>query len=79
MTTQYIYFIIFACLAYLIVTYRSVAQAVYLLVRLARQKLQIFKWWILNDPDTPWTRFIIWRRSLRLAKELMKELQDGNK
>jgi len=76
MTTQYIYYIIFACLAYLIVTDRSVAQALLLVIRLMRQKLQILKWWIINDPSTPWTRFIMWRRSLKMAEELMKEFQD---
>ena len=78
MTTQYIYFIIFACLAYLIVTDRSVAQALTLVIQIGRQKLQILKWWILNDPSTPWTKFIMWRRSLRLAKELMNELKNNN-
>jgi len=79
MTVSYIYFIIFACFAYLIVTDRSIAHALYLLVRIARRKLQVFKWWILHDPATPWTRFIMWRRSLHLAKELMNEIQSKNK
>lgn len=79
MTTQYIYFVIFAFLAYLIITDRSVAQAFLLVIRLMRQKLQIFKWWIINDPSTPWTRFIIWRRSLKMAEELMKEFEEKNK
>ena len=79
MTAQYVYFIIFACLGYLIVTDRSVAQAVYLCVRIVRQKLQIMKWWIMNDPSTPWMRYIMWRRSLRLAKELMDELKSNAK
>lgn len=79
MTAQYVYFIIFACLGYLIVTDRSIAQAVNLGVKILRQKLQILKWWIVNDPSTPWTRFIMWRRSLRLAKELMKELESNAK
>jgi hypothetical protein len=79
MTAQYVYFIIFACLGYLIVTDKSVAQAFYLCVKIARQKLQVMKWWIMNDPSTPWVRYMMWRRSLRLAKELMDELKSNAK
>lgn len=79
MTAQYVYFIIFACLGYLIVTDRSIAQAVNLGVKILRQKLQILKWWIVNDPSTPWTKYIMWRRSLKLAKELMREIESDAK
>lgn len=79
MTAQYVYFVIFACIGYLIVTDKSVAQAFYFVSKLFAQKFQIFKWWLINNPSTPWMRYIMWRRSLRLAKELMDELKSDAK
>ncbi len=76
MTAQYIYLIIFFCLGYLIVTDESIAKAVFFVSRIARNKFEIFKWWLIHNPKTPWARYSMHRRSMKLAEELMKELQD---
>jgi len=31
-------------------------------------------WWLLNNPKNPVVKYLIYRRSLRLAKELMVEI-----
>ena len=77
MTTQYIYFIIFACLAYLIVTDQSVAKLFVLLTGLLKFQYQKYRWIIMHHPKTPWARYAMWRRSNRLAEELMKEFENG--
>ena len=79
MTAQYVYLIIFACIAYLIVTDESIAKAFYFVTRIIRNKFEVFKWWLINNPRTPWARYFMWRRSNQLAKELMNELQSKNK
>ena len=76
MTAQYVYLVIFACAAYLIVTDESVAKAFYYVTRIIRNKFEIFKWWLIHNPSTPWARYSMWRRSNQLAKELMKEFED---
>ena len=76
MTAQYLYLVIFACAAYLIVTDESVAKAFYYVTRIIRNKFEIFKWWLIHNPSTPWARYSMWRRSNQLAKELMKEFED---
>lgn len=76
MTSQYIYLIIFFCLGYLIVTDESVAKAVVFITRIARNKFEIFKWWFIHNPKTPWARYSMHRNSVKLAKEIMKEIQD---
>jgi len=78
MTTQYIYFIIFACLAYLIVTDQSVAKLFVLLTGLLKFQYQKYKWIIMHHPKTPWARYSMWRRSWKLAKELQKEFDSKN-
>ena len=79
MSSTYIYFVIFFCVAYLIVTDQSVARAFYMLTQLAQVQYEKTKWWILHNPANPIVKYLIWRRSNQLAKELMKELESRNK
>ena len=74
MNPLYIYFIIFFCIGYLIVSDASVARLFVLLTGLVRIKYQKIKWFLLHNPSNPLVKFMIHRRSLRLAKELAKEL-----
>jgi len=74
MSAQYIYFIIFFCIAYLILTDASVSKAFYLLTELVKVQYQKVKWILFNDPANPIVKFMMWRRSMKLAKELMEEM-----
>ena len=76
MSPQYIYFIIFAVLAYVIVTDNSVASAVVLITRMIKLQYEKTKWWLIHNPANPVVKYMIWRRSMKLAKELEKELND---
>ncbi len=78
MSSLYIYFIIFFCIAYLILTDSSVARGFYMLTQLARVEYEKVKWWILHSPDNLIVRWLIHRRSIKMAKELMKEFEDKN-
>jgi hypothetical protein len=78
MSSTYIYFVIFFCIAYLIVTDQSVARAFYMLTQLAQVQYEKTKWWILHNPANPIVKYFIWRRSMKLAEEMMKEFQDKN-
>ena len=74
MNPLYIYFLIFFCIGYLIVSDASVARLFVLLTALARIQYQKIKWWLLNNPNNPLVKFMMHRRSLRIAKEMMEEL-----
>ncbi len=76
MNTIYIYFVIFFCIGYLIVTDQSIARAVYMLTQLARVEYEKVKWWILHNPANPIVKYFMWRRSMKLAKELMDEYEN---
>jgi len=78
MTVQYVYLIIFACVLYLIITDESIAKAFYLMIKIVQNKFTIFWWWLVHNPTTPWVKYSMWRRSNRIAKELMKELEKNN-
>jgi hypothetical protein len=79
MSTNYIYFIIFFCIAYLIITDNSVAKGFYMLTQLAKVQYEKTKWWILHNPANPIVRYIMWRRAYKLAQELQKEIKSKNK
>lgn len=79
MTFQYVCFIIFAVLAYLIVTDQSIAKFVVLISKIVKLQFEKFKWIVKYHPQTPWARYLMWRQSIRIAKELEKEFGDGNR
>jgi hypothetical protein len=75
MNPFYIWFVIFACIGYLIVTDASVARLFVLLTALARIQYEKIKWWVLYNPANPIVKWLMWRNALRLAKELEKEFK----
>ena len=77
--TYYAWFIVFAVVAYFIATDDSIAAAFYYVTRIIKNKYLVFQWWLIHNPKTPWARYSMWKRSNKLAEELMKELQSKNK
>ena len=76
MTAQYIYLVIFFCIGYLIITDQSIAKAVVYVTQIATNKFLVFRWWLVHNPKTPWARYSIYRNSMKMAKELMKEFEN---
>jgi len=75
MNPFYLWFVIFSCIGYLIVTDASVARLFVLLTGLARVQYEKIKWWVLYNPANPIVKWLMWRNALRLAKELEKEFK----
>ena len=78
MEYYYIWFFLFAVTAYFIVTDSSVAQAVYYFSKLLKFQYGKTKWWLLNNPRNPIVKYLMWRRAMKLAKELEKEFKKNN-
>ena len=76
MSTSYIYFIIFACIGYLIFTDEGIAAAFYYVLKLAKSNYEKQKWWLLHNPRNPVVKYLMHRRSMKLAKELMDEYKN---
>jgi hypothetical protein len=79
MSISYIYFILFFCIGYLIITDQSVARAFYMLTQLVRIEYEKQKWWFLHNPRNPIVKYLMWRRAYKLAKELHDELKTNAK
>ena len=75
MTAYYFWFGIFIFVAYLIATDDSVAYAVTLISKILKFQYEKQKWWLLHNPANPMVKYLMWRKALRLAKELEKELK----
>jgi len=69
----YIYFIIFTCIAYLIVTDASIARLIVLLMAIVRVKYERVKWWVIYSPTNPIVKYILWKRAEKIARQLRKE------
>lgn len=79
MSSYYIFLTLFAVAVYFIATDESIAAAFYYGTKLAKSYYERQKWWLLNNPRNPIVKYLMWRRSNQLAKELMKELESRNK
>ena len=65
---------IFAVVAYIIVTDERAAAAFVYVSKLANTEIKRHWWWLTNNPRNPVVKYMIYRRSLRIAKELMVEI-----
>jgi hypothetical protein len=50
-----------------------------MLTQLAQVQYEKTKWWIIHNPANPIVKYFMWRRSYKLAKELMEEIESRNK
>ena len=76
MTVYYFWFGIFTFLFYLVATDDSVAYAVTLVSKIVRFQYEKQKWWLLHNPRNPIVKYLIYRNSMKMAKELMKEFAE---
>ncbi len=46
-----------------------------MLTQLARVQYEKVKWWTLHNPANPVVKYLMWRRAMKIAKELQKEFE----
>ena len=74
MDSHIVLFGLFAVVAFVIVTDENVAAAFVYVFKLANTEIKRHWWWLTNNPRNPVVKYMIYRRSLRLSKELMVEI-----
>jgi hypothetical protein len=74
MDFHYIILSLFAVAAYFIVTDEGVAAAFFYVTRLVKAYIQRQWWWFLHNPRNPVVKYIIYRRSLKMAEEIMAKI-----
>jgi hypothetical protein len=58
-----------------IITELKALNLIYLIFDLVKLEFQILKWKIWLDPRNPIVKYLTWRQSLKLAKELLRDLE----
>jgi len=71
-------FIIFGFFLYLILTDPSVAASVDLVSKLGKFQYEKTKWWLIHNPRNPIVKYMMWRKSWKMAEELKKEFEENN-
>jgi hypothetical protein len=74
MTAQLTWFALFAVVMYFIVTDESIAAAFYYVIKLGQGYIQRQWWWLLHNPGNPVVKYMIHRRSLKMAEEIMRQI-----
>tara|TARA_B100002019_G_scaffold264050_1_gene252556 strand:- start:223 stop:471 length:249 start_codon:yes stop_codon:yes gene_type:complete len=82
MNSQYVWFPIFGIITYIIVTDPNVARAYDYVLKLVSTNIRRKWWWMTNNPANPVVKYMLYRKNLKLAKELRAKIDkyyDQNK
>lgn len=79
METYYIWLILFAIVGYIIVSDRNVLDAFVYIFDITKNNIIKQIWWLKNNPRNPIVKYLMHRRSIKMAEELMKEFESKNK
>ena len=77
--TDSIWILLFVFIAYIIITDSSVARLFVIISHWTLNEYEKLKWRLLYLPFSPIAKWSIHRNSLKLARELQKELDEKNK
>jgi hypothetical protein len=75
METYYIWLILFTVVGYIIVSDRNVLDAFVYIFDITKNNIIKQIWWLKNNPKNPVVKYLMHRRSMRMAKDLMKEFE----
>ena len=70
MTAQYVLFLIFGIILYFVITDPNVARAFDYVLQLVNTNIRKELWWLKNNPANPVVKYMMYRKNLKLAKEL---------
>lgn len=70
-------FLIFVLSAWFIINDESVRKAFVYITDLISIKFRMRVWWLLNNPRNPVVKYMMKRRSEKMAEELLKQFKDN--
>ena len=75
MQNYYIWFGLFAVISYIIISDKNTSAAFVYIVDIAKIRIRKKIWWLKNNPSNPIVKYLMWKRSIKMAKEIQKELK----
>lgn len=76
--TYYVWFALFAIITYIVVSDKNVSDAFVYIFDITKNNIIKQIWWLKNNPANPVVKYLMWRRSIKLAEELQKEFESRN-
>ena len=76
MSSRYVWFLIFGVVAYIIAVDPNVARAYDYVLKLASTNIRHWWWWTTNNPANPVVKYMMYRKNLKLAKELRAKIDN---
>lgn len=71
----YYWLVLFSFIVYIFITDKNVEQYFLLLLSLLKFQYEKQKWWLMNNPRNPLVKWMMHRRSMKMAEEFMKEFE----
>ena len=75
MEYYYFWLVLFSFIVYIFITDKNVEQYFLLLLSLVKFQYEKQKWWLMNNPRNLLVKWMIYRRSMKMAEEFMKEFE----
>ena len=72
MNAQYAWFALFGIILYVIAVDENVAKAVDYVITIIKNNFRKQWWWLKNNPRNPIVKYLMWRRSMKLAEKILK-------
>lgn len=72
MISYYVWLLIFGIILYAIAIDQNVAIAVDHIITLTKISFRRNLWWLKNNPRNPIVKYLMWRRSMKLAEKILK-------
>lgn len=76
MISYYVWLLIFGIILYAISVDQNVAIAVNHIISITKNSFRSKMWWLKNNPKNPIVKYLIWRRSMKLAKKILDARHD---
>jgi len=69
---------LFSIVLYFIIMDQNVASVFFYTTKIVTVYFERQLWWFMNNPSNPVVKYIIWRRSLKMAKKIKQSLEKTN-
>jgi len=75
MEYYYFWLVLFSFIVYIFITDKNVEQYFLLLLSLVKFQYEKQRWWLMNNPRNPLVKWMIHRKSMKMAEEFIKEFE----
>lgn len=76
MNVQYFWLLAFGVVIYVVFRDENVLKAFYYVIESVNANIRRKWWWITNDPSNPVVKYMMYRKNLKLAKELRAKIDN---